>query len=119
MRHAREAGAALEVVEWPGGPAVEIESAVDESALAALRRGTKTMPLLASVVDDGAALPLGSIVTVRTADAEQRVLVDSVMYRRGWHLKVFTSVAREDTLAKLQADSARLRREFGMLERTS
>jgi len=90
---------------------------VSAAALAPLRRGAQTVPMPRKLVDDVAALPLGSIVMLRAGAAAQRVLVDGIMYRRGWHLKVFTPVSPDDTLAELRADSRRLRRELGRLPR--
>jgi hypothetical protein len=117
VHRAKRAGTTLEVVEWPGGRAAELEILVNPSALVALHRGAQTVRLPKRAADRVAHVPLGSTVTLRAGDAVQPVLVDSLIYRRGWQLKVFTPVSPKDTLAELRADSRRLRRELGRLER--
>ena len=120
VRHARKFGKAMEVVEWPGGEPSELDLAIDSSALSALRRGRKAVPLPArGGVATVGALPLGSIVTLRAGPEAQPALVDRVSYRRGWFLELFGPVLPEDTVRMLQKDSKRLRRELGVLGRRS
>lgn len=109
LAEARKRGRDVAVVEWPGGMPATLEIEVTPAVFKSVKQGRATVPLgrpesLAPV----AGLPWGSAVTLRAGESTLRIVSGPARCQpKGWVLPVFT------------VEATTLRREFGLLPRSS
>jgi hypothetical protein len=74
----------MEIVEWPGGEPKQIEADVSPATFKSLERGRTSIPLeMGNHRVEYAALPWGSIVTVRSDGETMQMISGPALYERG------------------------------------
>lgn len=120
LAEAARRGAAVEVVEWPGGEPTPREMDVEAKVLRAVAGGRATVPLgEAADLATGCGLAWGSVVTLRAAGRRVRVLAGPARYHpSGWALPVLelldAGLADDAVVARARA----FRAARGLLPRT-
>ena len=117
LKAARKRGVEIEIVEWPGGEATQIDLDVTLKDFAAVKKGRMTVPLgkrpdLAEV----AGLPWCSIATLHS-DGEKlhRVVGPSISQTTGWALPVlFCYLDPATGLAEYKKEAKKLRKGWGL-----
>jgi hypothetical protein len=121
LREAARINQPLRIEEWPGGTLplrIRAEVRVTPEALAAIRRGRKTVPLgkgfpSVELLD----LPSYSLVLLRARQDEQLVSVLPARFSaRGWDLPIGLGSVLPEDKAKDLLPSAQRERRYGRLE---
>lgn len=115
LRHAKERGERVEIVEWPGGEPGTLTIDVSPGTLRKIERGdTKGTAVPWSLTQlDAVALPWGTIATMRAGTSQSNVLLGPVMFNvAGANLRII----RDEP--STHSGSNAFRRKFGYSPRT-
>jgi hypothetical protein len=117
LKAAKKRGAAIEIVEWPGGVPKHISLDVTPEVFAAVRTRRMTVALskqrdLAEV----AGLAWGSIATLHSdGDNLHRIVGPAIRQKDQWVVPIMSDpLAASDTIADHQDEADKLRRSFGL-----
>jgi hypothetical protein len=116
---AKDSGVRLEVVEWPGGAASEIELDVPTETVKAVLRGREYLPFGRSLsLAQAGGIAFGSRLTVRSSAGDLIAVVGPARYQNSeWVLPLFSwwTLPLSDHRGKVdpEAEAATLRRQRG------
>lgn len=119
LKAAERMGIPIEVEEWPGDEADELELRVDEDVFRSIMRGRSSIPLgELQRLPRYAGLPYGSILSLKSGTETAFVLSGPVRHLAGeWSLPVFEILDSTDDESWEYAD--RVREQYGWLLRAS